>query len=154
MGRPAGIDYGVRRVAVAVEVDGSLRVHEVTLGPCEDVDAIDVISATCFNALTHEHAEVVAVEYPIVGMSRNVRTGIRMGMVAGAIVAAARSAGCAVVTVEPSTWKKAVIGAGNADKAAVSSWLAEHRPRLHASCASQDSIDAACLALYAKTRMA
>lgn len=150
----AGVDYGVRRVALAVIDAGGHRVDEVLLGECGDVDAIDTLAESCWNVLTREHADVVVVEYPIVGMSRNLRVGIRMGMVAGAIIAASRQAGCEVTTVEPATWKKAVIGAGNASKDDVANWLARHHPTYHSACASQDTIDATCLALYATTQMA
>lgn len=147
----AGIDYGTARIAVVAPSINYF--HEVVLRPGDKLGALDILAETTWNAVTHAHAEVVAVEAPIQGMHRNVRVGISMGMVAGAITVAARQAGAHVVLVEPATWKKAVIGVGNANKEQVTQWLELEHPDLRGQAHSQDLVDAACLALYAQQQL-
>jgi Holliday junction resolvasome RuvABC endonuclease subunit len=151
-GRCLGVDYGTSRIALAAPSHGVF--HEVILKPGDNVGALDVLAETTWNVVTSIHADVVAVESPIQGMSRNVRVGIQLGMVAGAIAVAARQAGANVIFAEPALWKKVVVGVGNANKANVASFLERHHPRLHAQCPSQDLVDAVCIALYAEKTLA
>ena len=150
--RALGIDYGSSRIAI---VGPSLLVfEEVVLRPGDNFGALDVLAEITWNTVTQTKAKVVAVESPIQGMSRNVRTGIMLAMVAGAVTVAARQAGADVTHVPPASWKKEVIGFGNAKKEQVSEYLADQHPGLFAHCPSQDLVDAACLGLYAETRLA
>lgn len=148
----AGIDYGVSRIAIVLPYAGVFL--DVKLTPGDDFGALDVLAETAFNTLTQAHAEVVAIEASILGMSRNVRTARSLARVEGALAVAARQAGAQVVSAEPATWKKAVVGVGNADKQAVSRWLERHHPNWHGNCHTQDLIDATCLALFAETTLA
>ena len=147
-----GIDYGSSRIAI---VGPSAHVFEEVVGrPGDNIGALDILAETTWNAVTQASAKVVAVESPIQGMSRNVRTGIMLAMVAGAITVAARQAGAEVIHVPPASWKKEVVGFGNAKKEQVSEYLAAQHPGLYANCGSQDMVDAACLGLYAEARLA
>ena len=150
--RACGIDYGTARIAIAAPSLGEF--HEVVLKPGDNLGALDVLAETTWNVVTSIHADVVAIESPIQGMSRNVRVGIQLGMVAGALAVAARQAGAHVIFAEPATWKKAVVGFGNANKADVAAFLERHHQGLHAQCSSQDMVDAICIALYAETVLA
>ena len=147
----AGIDYGTARIAIAAPTIGYF--YEVVLRPGDNLGALDILAETTWNAVVHTHAEVVAVEAPIQGMHRNVRVGISMAMVAGAITVAARQAGARALLVEPSTWKKAVVGVGNANKEQVAQWLQSQHRDLHQQATSQDLVDATCLALYAQQEL-
>lgn len=148
----AGVDYGVARIAFAVP---SRHVfHEIALKPGDNYGNLEVLSEIVWNEVTTTHADVVAVEAPIQGMSRNVRVGISLAMVAGAIVVAARQAGAHVDVVPPALWKKTVIGIGNANKEVVSNFLEEHHSQLHRQCGSQDMVDAVCIAMYAEKTLA
>jgi Holliday junction resolvasome RuvABC endonuclease subunit len=150
--RCLGVDYGVSRIAISGPSHGVFE--EYVLKPGDNLGALDVLAEITWNTVTHAHAEVVAIESPIQGMSRNVRVGIQLGMVAGALAVAARQAGADVIFAEPATWKKAVVGFGNANKADVSAFLEGHHPRLYAKCPSQDMVDATCIALYAERSLA
>lgn len=88
------------------------------------------------------------VESPVVG-----RAGVRSTMVqaftSGAVQAALYDAGCDPQGANVSSWKKAVIGKGNATKDDVADWLQLRRPDLfRAAGGNQDVVDAACIALY------
>lgn len=145
----AGVDYGSHRIAYS-----SPRIsvfHELVLKGGDDLDDLDTLSAHLFDLVHHTKASLVTVEAPIVGGNRNFRTGIRLGMVAGALVTSARQAGARVILVPPSSWKASVIGHGNANKQGISDWLRRHYPDWWDKCESQDVIDATCLALHAET---
>jgi Holliday junction resolvasome RuvABC endonuclease subunit len=147
-----GIDYGSSRIAIVGP--SGLVFEEVVLRPGDSFGALDVLAEITWNTVTLTRAKVVAVESPIQGMSRNVRTGIMLAMVAGAITVAARQAGADVTHVPPASWKKEVVGFGNAKKEQVNSWLEAQHPGLYAHCGSQDLVDATCLGLYAEARLA
>ena len=148
----AGIDYGVSRIAIAIPSLGEFQ--EFVLKPGDNSANLAVLAEITWNTVISAHAEVVAVEAPIQGMSRNVRVGISLAMVAGAVTVAAQQAGARVDVVPPSSWKKAVVGVGNANKDQVNDFLERHHPGLHAKCRSQDMVDAVCIALYAQTLLA
>jgi len=88
------------------------------------------------------------IESPVVG-----KGGVRSTMVqcftSGAIQAALHDAGCQPQGANVSTWKKQVVGRGNATKDEVAKWLRLRRPAIHrAAEGNQDIVDAACIALY------
>lgn len=144
----AGIDYGTSKVAIVVPEAG-LWV-DIVLRPGNNLEALTVIAEAAFNAVVMSNATNVVVESPIVGASRNMRVGMSLGMVAGALCVAVRQTGAYVTLAAPAEWKKGVTGRGNAKKEEVATWLALHYPKWYANCTSQDAIDATCLALYSK----
>lgn len=147
-----GIDYATSRIAIA---GPSCNVfEEYILKPGDNLGALDVLADITWNTVSGIHADKVAIESPIQGMSRNVRVGIQLAMVAGVIAVAARQAGAEVTLVEPALWKKVVTGRGNANKEDVSIFLERHHKRLYARCQSQDMVDAVCIALYAEKVLA
>lgn len=144
----AGIDYGTSKVAIVVPEAG-LWV-DIVLQPGNNLEALAVIAEAAFNAVVTSKATHVVVESPIIGVSRNLRVGISLGMVAGALCVAVRQTGAGVALAAPAEWKKGVTGRGNAKKEEIALWLAIHHPKWYANCTSQDAVDATCLALYSK----
>ena len=147
----AGVDYGTARVAFAIPLLGVF--DDIVLKPGDNLGSLDVIAEVVWNACVTHKPDIVAVESAIVGASRNLRVGVSLGMVAGAICCAVMQSGATVVLVPPASWKKEVVGRGNADKQQVSDWLEIHHPIWHSRCTSQDTIDSVCLALYAQGQM-
>jgi Holliday junction resolvasome RuvABC endonuclease subunit len=148
----AGVDYGTRRIAITVISEKSVELYEIDLsGTDNHVKDIAVLSDYLTDVLIKHKPTLVAIEQPIQGASRNVRVGLLMGMVAGALSVAANHTGASVAIVAPATWKKSVIGRGNADKQSVSDWLERQHPRVFERCnKSQDLVDSTCLALHAE----
>jgi Holliday junction resolvasome RuvABC endonuclease subunit len=95
------------------------------------------------------HIDIEAwVESPIVG-----RGGVRSTMVqcytSGAIQGALYDAGILAQSANVSSWKKRVVGKGNATKPEVADFLRLRWPSIFSEAAgNQDIIDAACIALY------
>ena len=90
---------------------------------------------------------VIYVEEPVVAGARNLRTTILIAETVGMVLS--RNARIRVVPV--SSWKKATVGNGSADKLGVAQWLAKEHPRYAALCGSdQDLTDAAAIYVYGR----
>ena len=93
---------------------------------------------------------VAFYELPVLG-----RGGFRSTMVqcftSGAVQAVLYEFGIQTHTANVSSWKKAVVGRGNADKGQVAESLRCRWPALHAaSDGNQDGYDASCIALFGR----
>lgn len=131
---------------------------ELILTSKDDVKNLVILSDWLKHQITATRPELTVIEQAIQGASRNIRTGISMGMVAGALALTAQQVESIVVFIGPSSWKKAVIGNGHADKETVARWLSSKHPSYFNACQRfkkpQDVMDATCLALYGSQRLA
>lgn len=152
----AGVDYGVRRIAYS-HPDAN-HFDELIIKHKDDNLALLEMSNWLSKKIKATRPELVVIEHPIQGASRNVRTAMSMSMVAGALVVASLKLKKKTEMVWPSTWKKDVLGHGYADKETISEWLARRHPEYYETCSSfskpQDVIDATCIALYGKKGLA
>jgi Holliday junction resolvasome RuvABC endonuclease subunit len=90
---------------------------------------------------------VVYMEAPVVG--RSPHPTIVQSQVGGAVMAAAENAGTVLHLVNNASWKKQVVGKGNAQKEEVCSWLQEFWPEAYDLAAGdQDLIDACAINRY------
>lgn len=142
--RIVGVDPNKTKLAIAT-LDGS----DLNL-------SIFITKATSRSAQLAELAEASAdltkgcsavyIEEPLVG--RNVRSSLHVAMTAGAIGSAVH-APC--YFVPNTTWKKSIVGAGNANKTSVASWLNTNYITYAQQCdGDQDLIDATTVALYGR----
>jgi len=157
-----GLDLGTRRLALACP--DANWVYEKNLEnaagkrdyPSEEMAGIGLGLATAealgetFGFTGHEFF----FERPIVGRPHgNMKTAIGQGLSAGAVLA--HLPGRLHQISHPSLWKKDICGNGNAGKDDIRAWLEATQPALAALCgASQDLIDATCIALYGGTVVA
>lgn len=89
----------------------------------------------------------VYMEAPVVG--RNIHSTIVQAQVGGAVMAAAHQTGVKLFLVNNTSWKKQVLGMGNAGKTQISAWLEENWPEAYNLAGrDQDLIDAACISRY------
>jgi len=153
----AGVDYGVRRVAMVVINRHGPVVYELLLdkkehppGEQNDDDALEAIFQWTYDVTLLHTVRLVVIESPIQGVSVNVKVGLRLAKVAGTLAVACRRAGSSTLSVGPTEWKKAITGHGNADKDQVTEWLRANHPTIAALCGTQDASDAACMALHAQ----
>jgi Holliday junction resolvasome RuvABC endonuclease subunit len=80
---------------------------------------------------------------------RNIRTLLKLGQISGAVVAGLAERTESIYQVPVDSWKKGTVGKGGASKEQVTDWLTRTHPIYAAACgASQDFVDAACIALY------
>lgn len=162
-----GIDYSTKKVAiVALAPDSAypsrrLVARSMALTAREkDYDANfasvmqyaeDVVSGITDARTPDDREYRVAIEAPIIGMSGAAQTAIRMAMVCGALLNMCNQYfGYGMVSLVPvSTWKKKVVGAGNAKKEDVHLWLQDRHIDAVDHLGTDDLRDAYCLALYA-----
>jgi len=86
------------------------------------------------------------VEAPVVAGARNIQSTIAIAQTSGVVHTSLSD----THQVAVSSWKQRTVGKGNADKQAVKQWLADNYPELFRYCATQDLVDAACIALYGR----
>lgn len=87
----------------------------------------------------------VFVEEPVVAGARNIRTSLQMAQVCGVVLSVLNGQ-----VVPVSTWKKAVVGKGNASKEDVKEWLSNIQHR-YPEAKQQDHVDATCIRIYGET---
>ena len=145
----AGVDLGKSKAAFSMfeVIDGEAELAHVdalelgrTLPRTQSLAFLSHWVAK--NTRTAEH---VYVEEAIIG--RSTRNSLHVAQTVGAVLASMQQKH--VYEVPVATWKKEVIGKGNADKSTVSAWLDETYPAYASLCrGNQDAIDAVCLGLY------
>lgn len=162
-----GVDpakYGFDAAVIEVTADGEeMLTQTVTFRAAEKVfqlpsTALARTSAAVTELLFALHSSspeekiVVFCEEPVSAGARNLRTYGQMAMTVGAILSSTTlyTPNCYLVPV--SRWKMVVVGKGNANKDQVTLWLNRVHPNYAARCgASQDLVDACCIARYGLT---
>jgi Holliday junction resolvasome RuvABC endonuclease subunit len=146
-----GVDYGVRRIAVANLTDGFALSFEIK--KCADRGSELNYLADRYQELLIELSATYGIgnihlwiEGAIMG-HLNVQVAVAMGATQGAIMGT-HGAPCTIVP--PATWKAGTVGNGGAGKDDVADWLQIYHSDLYAICHSQDEIDAMCMALYGR----
>ena len=160
-----GIDYSTKKVALAVlrpnhpRSDRRVSVWSVELpdkARDHDRNFTDILEWTMERLAVLEDYQDwnIAIEAPIVGISGNRQTAIRMAMVCGALVRECQQwFGTECISLVPvSSWKKEVCGKGNLDKDQIGEWLLQTHPDLWHQCATEHEVDAMCMALWAGER--
>jgi Holliday junction resolvasome RuvABC endonuclease subunit len=144
-----GIDYGVRKIAVAGIRRGNIvSLSDLVLSPGGLAhESLPLLVDFVDRALMENHKpSMVAVEAPIMGSSGAAQTVIKMSMVAGAIISYLHARNIPLIVVPPSTWKSVSIGNGNASKASIHDWAELRWPGW---AKTEDESDALGLSVYA-----
>jgi len=141
--RVLGVDIGVRSLhvsspqsAISITVDKTMRSNELQSLMLQ------------YEAYFSDNKTIVFCEEPLVAGKRNLRTALQMAQVAGAIMLAHPT-----YLVPVSTWKKEVVGKGNASKDEVHEFLKD-KPGYSYAEGSQDLIDATCIRMYGERMVA
>lgn len=137
-----GVDLGVRSVhvstlsgATTLSVDKTDRGKEIRLLAYE------------FAAIFAVQDTIAFIEEPLMAGPRNIRTALHMAQVAGALMTTVNS-----YLVPVTSWKKEVVGKGNASKEEVATYYNKTYPGKELT--SQDHIDATCIRIYGERQMA
>lgn len=154
-----GVDLGIRQVALAIFVEDVLVhtcVHEAPIDLSRDLQLADLGSYTQTIGTTMA-VDSVWVEDTLIG--NNAKYSMALAETKGAVLAAlARDRltyGTDIRTVNVGTWKKAVIGRGNAGKEDVQNYIRVTHPAYAPLCGDdQDLYDAACVGLYGRQVLA
>ena len=152
-----GVDLGIHKINTAVYThgDSGLTLYTVPSHVAQtDSRPAQLWELSRFLVdLTQSYdADHVWIEDIILGNNR--KYSLQLAQVLGACLAAMAlvQGTCDVHLVDNKTWKKAVVGNGNASKEDVKNYIVESHPSYAALCEDeQDAIDAACVGLYGLT---
>lgn len=149
-----GIDLGVSKIALVCITQGEQTADAYHAEPgTRDAQLLALAGYAHDFAILHD-ADSVWIEDVIIGNNRKYSIGL--AQVLGAVLAELGQVrlhnGCDIRTVDNKTWKKTLIGNGNASKDDVRNYITEVHPVYAALCGQdQDLCDAACVALYGRT---
>lgn len=150
--RVMGIDLGIRKVALAVWEDGVLVSTEAYESKHPDrgqqlLECADIV----WESIHHDPVDIVWIENTLVG--NNIKYSLSLTQMMGAVLLRLaemqQERDLGVYLVNNKTWKKDVVGNGNADKNTVKSFIQEMDSAYAVLCGSdQDRYDAACIGYY------
>jgi Holliday junction resolvasome RuvABC endonuclease subunit len=151
-----GVDLGTHKVALAVFVEDTMvaaYAHESPSDLSRDLQLLELSSFTHDVGLS-VGVDSVWIEDTIIGNNR--KYSIQLSEAKGALLAdLARlrlELGTDVRLVDNKTWKREVVGNGNASKDQVRDYIRVTHPAYAAFCGDdQDCYDAACIGLYGFT---
>ena len=141
-----GVDLGVRVLHLSkLSNNGNLSVQTIRVG--KNIRWQEILELKSGLQDLFAADDVVFIEEP--PMVRSSRIHGEMHQLVGLVSSESLPAHSFLVNV--MTWKKELIGMGNASKPAITQWLKDHHPRYSAICGEdQDLIDATCVALYGR----
>jgi Holliday junction resolvasome RuvABC endonuclease subunit len=135
-----GVDLGMRSLYVFSDKD----VDEILVKKSDRYTEIHTMAE--FVSSMFLETDTVFYEEPVLAGPKNIRTVIGLAQSSAALLAGSK-AHCYEVPV--ATWKKEVIGKGNANKMQVADWLYENDLKTYDRCGeNQNFIDAACIQKY------
>lgn len=153
-----GVDLGVHKVALAAFEGGELvdaLAYEVPLHTTPDRgQQLHILSYLVHDFCLGKDADSVWMEDVLVGNNR--KYSMQLAEVKGAVLSGLYSMtfnrGTDVRLVNVQTWKKEVIGNGNATKDMIKDYVLTSHSGYAALCgADQDLYDASCIGLYGLT---
>jgi Holliday junction resolvasome RuvABC endonuclease subunit len=146
-----GVDYGIRRVAVALidESNHIIVLQDLVLQKDARDAELDVLTRFVLDQVQTWLWDIVGcvIESPILGGSLNASTAVQMGITAGAISVTLNQHNVRNTFAPSASWKLGAIGRGNAKKEDVMAWAKETWPDQEFK--TQDQADALAMAVYA-----
>lgn len=150
-----GLDPSSKKIALAVSVNGNAPILYARMLPNDN--ALACLHAYRFvrkmvGKYVKRGVEVyLFIEEPVVGRG-GARSTIVQSLVQGGMLAGAASAGAEIHKVNNSSWKKKVVGNGNAGKPQIKEWVRTHWPHLYdLADGDQDCLDAGCILKFGMT---
>jgi Holliday junction resolvasome RuvABC endonuclease subunit len=146
----AGVDLGGRKISVSYYCDGESvgMSHSQVLKEGNRAEELYKLVELVANDGYFDSADYYFIEEPLVG--RGVRASLQIAQTCGALLHLLGDMGETEVHLVPvKSWKRDLVGNGNASKEMCGLWLHEQFPDYHARCGdNQDLIDASCIAIY------
>ena len=135
-----GVDLGMR----SLYIYGTEDIHIVSVPKGDRY--LEIYSMAKWVSQIFDKDDTVFYEEPVLAGPKNIRTIIGLAQSSAALLSGS-VAHCYEVPV--GTWKKEVVGKGNAKKEEVAAWLKENDPESFDRCGEdQNLIDAACIQKY------
>lgn len=144
-----GIDPGLRNTGWGLVISEGSRLSHVACGSLHSDDKLDLaarlhqLHSGMVALLAEWQPDEIAIEETFV--NKDARSALKLGQARGALMAAAASTGLAVAEYAPNQIKKAVVGAGHAEKEQIRHMLKVLLPK--AEPKSADAADALAVAI-------
>lgn len=148
-----GLDPSSRKIALAISVNGGKPTLRTKALGMNDMPRACGVAYRFVRSVVREYASdghhvFLFIEAPVVGRG-GVGSTLKQTKTNGAMQAGAFTAGASVVEVNNKTWKKRVVGNGNAGKPQVKQWARDCWPYLHdLADGDQDLLDAGAILRY------
>lgn len=151
--RIMGIDLGTRKLAYAIWEDGVLVETDAYESPDDYMRHVQLMDLHdwIYEVAQNTKPDHILIEDTLVG--NNVKYSIQLSQVMGAVMVSLGLYGMehcvGIYLVNNKTWKKDVLGNGNATKDLIQLWLYERDTAYSVLCGDdQDRFDAACIGYY------
>lgn len=157
-----GVDPSSQRMVAVIgrvgETSNDVVVDAIRLGASKDIleraqaayEWGRALGTTLLQLADPGEDVIVAIEQPLLGLG-GAHATITQSIVHGAVAVGIASRGVPVKQINNKTWKKNVIGNGNANKAMIADWCKDMQFRFYERTASdsgkpdQDALDALCI---------
>jgi len=143
-----GVDLGIRKIALSIWQD-ELLVHTAAFESKAGTREKELMECADWLAVLvdYENPDYVIIEETLVG--NNVKYSIKLAQMMGACLLRMAELQQDTLTVNVSTWKREVLGKGNASKDMVRDYLMSYNSVYPELCGwDQDRFDAACIGYY------
>lgn len=144
--RIVGVDLGIRKIAWALWEDGILKETWAFESSAETrQQELREVADTLYSEVLAVEPQYVFIEDTLIGNNR--KYSIKLSQTMGAVLAALADRD--VYLVNNTTWKKQVVGSGNAHKNTVRNYIIQRSSAYAVLCGyDQDRFDAACIGYY------
>lgn len=147
-----GLDLSSRKVAIVELTEDGEGADTFTVSKM--AERHDELYSLWFDVMGHMGSLEpgwVYIESPVVGRGGAQPTILQAQVDSIIHIAAASYDHLGCYSVNNKTWKKTIVGNGNATKSDVTQWLRSNHPSLaQLAHGDQDLVDAACVALYGR----
>lgn len=150
--RVLGVDLGIHKVAVAAMCDGGFDVYALSVISSQPrATQLSMLGQFVYDIAAEHDAEYIWIEDNLIGNNR--KYSIQLAQTMGAVLCQfgmeCFDSQLVVDVVNVKSWKKRIIGNGNAGKDDVRNYVLENHPAYAELCgADQDKFDATCVGLY------
>ncbi|AYQ99295.1 holliday junction resolvase [Brevibacterium phage Cantare] len=145
------VDPSTKKIAMAIQVPGREVELRIISLPGNDLSRKCARTHTKFKRVIKEYQAYgkvyVIVEAPVVGRG-GAKPTIMQSKINGALQASGIIAGAVMLEdANNQSWKKEIVGKGNAGKPKVAEWLQQNRPKLYAMTGKDQDLIDACVIL-------
>ena len=145
-----GVDPASKSLALVGHNGLLTSVRKITVPRSERSTELRRMRDEFEQAMSLDSHNVIFVEEPVVGRTRNLRTTILIAETVGMVLSYSRFVYLAPV----ASWKVKTVGRGDANKEDVRFWLKTHHETYHRLCEDDgDLVDAAAICLYGQQVM-
>jgi Holliday junction resolvasome RuvABC endonuclease subunit len=142
-----GVDLGISKVALVFTDGTDILAETYASSSSSRADCLRELGQFANSLALFTQPSSIWIEDTLIGNNR--KYSIQLAETKGAVMAALAIRHIPIELVNVATWKREIVGKGNADKTAVRNHIHDSYPAYAPHCGDdQDLFDASCVALY------